>query len=143
MSETDALRALMEADRWIDRVTSQRNHLPEMAELATLEDELRALLKALQEAQVATSTRFRRAYEDAPPKRERLRKRENDLATTLATSTANARELSAIQNELTTCASCSSASEDRELELSARPRAARRGGRGDQGPSPARRRAPW
>ena len=39
MSETDNLRALMEADRWIDRVTAQRNHLPEMAELVTVEEE--------------------------------------------------------------------------------------------------------
>ena len=36
MNETDNLRALMEADRWIDRVTAQRNHLPEMAELVTV-----------------------------------------------------------------------------------------------------------
>ena len=42
MSETEALRALMQADRWIDRVASQRNHLPEKTELATLEAELRA-----------------------------------------------------------------------------------------------------
>ena len=100
MSETDALRALMDADRWIDKVTSQRNHLPEMAELATLEEELRSLVKALQEAQVAKSP-VQTAYEDAKGEADRLRKRADDLEKTLATSTANARELSAIQNELT------------------------------------------
>jgi len=34
VSETDDLRALMEADRWLDRVGSQKTHLPETAELA-------------------------------------------------------------------------------------------------------------
>ena len=48
VNETDNLRALMEADRWIDRVTAQRNHLPEMAELATVEEELRGLLEVAQ-----------------------------------------------------------------------------------------------
>ena len=85
----------MDADRWIDKVTSQRNHLPEMAELATLEEELRSLVKALQEAQVAKSP-VQTAYEDAKGEADRLRKRADDLEKTLATSTANARELSAI-----------------------------------------------
>lgn len=116
MSETDALRALMEADRWIDRVTSQRGHLPEMAELATLEEELRGLIKALQEAQVAQSP-VRTAYEDAKNEAERLERRGKDLATTLANSTANARELTAIQNELEHLRELLGRSEDRELEL--------------------------
>ena len=70
MSETDALRALMEADRWIDRVGSQRNHLPEMAELATLEEELRELIKALQQAQDALEP-VHTAYEDAKGEADR------------------------------------------------------------------------
>ena len=41
----------MEADRWVERVIAQRGHLPEMAELATIEDELRALVASLKEAQ--------------------------------------------------------------------------------------------
>ena len=53
----DALRALTEADRWIDRVVAQRDHLPEHAELATLEEELRALLAALHEAQAVLEPR--------------------------------------------------------------------------------------
>ena len=105
----------MDADRWIDKVTSQRNHLPEMAELATLEEELRSLVKALQEAQVAKSP-VQTAYEDAKGEADRLRKRADDLEKTLATSTANARELSAIQNELTHLRDLLEKSEDRELQ---------------------------
>jgi predicted nucleic acid-binding Zn-ribbon protein len=115
VSETEALRALMQADRWIDRVASQRNHLPEKTELTTLEAELRALLKALQEAQSDIEP-IQRAYEDAAAEAQRLRKRENDLATTLATSTANARELGAIHTELDHVRELLGASEDRELE---------------------------
>lgn len=116
MSETDALRALMEADRWIDRVGSQRNHLPEMAELATLEEELRELIKALQQAQDALEP-VHTAYEDAKGEADRLGQRAKDLEKTLATSTANARELSAIQNELEHLRELLGRSEDRELEL--------------------------
>ena len=116
MSETDDVRALMQADRWIERVTSQRTHLPEKAQLAALEDELRALLKALQEAQSELDP-IRLAYEHAAAEGERLRQRQHDLASTLATSTANARELGAIQTELDRVRELLSASEDRELEL--------------------------
>lgn len=116
MSETEALRELMQADRWIDRVLAQRSHLPEMAELATLEDELRALVKALQEAQ-ARQAPVRTAYEDAKSEGERLSTRADDLARTLAASTANVRELTALQNELDHVRELLARSEDRELEL--------------------------
>lgn len=116
MSETEAVRALMEADRWIDRVGSQRNHLPEMAELATLEEELRSLVKALHEAQAAQGP-VRTAYEDARSESERLRQRANDLERTLSVSTANARELTAIQHELEHLRELLGRSDDRELDL--------------------------
>jgi len=51
VSDAEALRALMEADRWIDRVRSQKTHLPEIAELTALEAELRSLLKDLHDAE--------------------------------------------------------------------------------------------
>ena len=115
MNETDHLRALMEADRWIDRVTAQRNHLPEMAELATVEEELRGLLKALNEAQAAL-TPVRSAYEDAQRESSRLRIRAEGLDKTLSTSTANARELSALQAELVHVRELLARSEDLELD---------------------------
>ncbi len=106
----------MEADRWIDRVGSQRSHLPEMAELSTIEVELRSLLKALQEAQAAQAP-VRTAYEDAQSEAARLAKRAGDLERTLSASTANARELTALQNELDHVRELLGRSEDRELEL--------------------------
>lgn len=115
MSDVEAVRALMEADRWIDRVSSQRNHLPEMAELATIEAELRALLSALNEAQSALAP-VRTAYDDAVRDAERLRTRSRDLEATLSSSTANARELSALQRELEHVRELLSQAEDRELE---------------------------
>ena len=115
MSDTDSLRALMEADRWIERVFSQRNHLPELSELADLEVELRELVKALQEAQAA-SIPMRGAYDDAHAEAARLRSRANDLDKTLVSSTANARELGALQKELEHVRELLERSEDRELE---------------------------
>ena len=105
----------MEADRWIDRVQSQRNHLPEMSELTVVEVELRFLLKALNEAQAAQAP-VRTAYEEAQAEAERLAKRAADLEKTLSVSTANARELSALQHELVHVRELQEMSEDRELE---------------------------
>lgn len=106
----------MEADRWIDRVSAQRSHLPEMSELATVEDELRGLVKALQEAQAAQAP-VRTAYEDAAREAERLRHRANDLEKTLSASTANARELAVLQRELEHVRELLGRAEDTELEL--------------------------
>ncbi|HUV58135.1 MAG TPA: C4-type zinc ribbon domain-containing protein [Acidimicrobiales bacterium] len=116
MSETEALRALMDADRWIDRVSSQRSHLPEIGELADVESELRSLMKALQEAQ-AVQAPVRTAYEDSAVETERLRKRVSDLERTLGASTANARELTALHTELDHVRELLGRAEDRELDL--------------------------
>lgn len=116
MSDVEALRALMEADRWIDRVRAQRERLPELAELAGVEDELRALVAALSAAR-ATLAPVRTAYEDAQRESERLRRREAELSTALAHSTANARDLTAMQNEVTQVRARLGEAEDRELEL--------------------------
>lgn len=115
MSETDDLRALMEADRWIDRVTGQKTHLPEMVELTALEGELRGLLKSLNEAQ-ATLAPVRTAYEEAQREGDRLRTRAESLDKTLSNSTANVRELTALQTELQHVRELLERSDDLELE---------------------------
>lgn len=115
MSETDDLRALMEADRWIERVNTQKTHLPEMAELAALEVELRAQLKSLNEAQAAL-TPVGRAYEESQREGERLRARAEGLDKTLSASTANARELAALQHELQHVRELLERNDDVELE---------------------------
>jgi hypothetical protein len=106
----------MEADRWIDRVLAQRTHLPEMVELAALEVELRALVKALNEAQAALSP-VRGAYEAAQQEGSRLRTRAETLDRTLSNSTANARELAALTTELQHVRELLERSDDLELEL--------------------------
>jgi hypothetical protein len=106
----------MEADRWIDRVRAQKTHLPELAELATLEAELRALLGALRAAEADLAPLASRR-DVAAAESLRLKKRANDLDSALSSSTANARELSALQNELTHVRQLLVTSEDRELEL--------------------------
>jgi len=116
VSDAEALRALMEADRWIDRVGAQRTRLPEQAELATLEEELRGLVGALEGANAALAP-VRTAYEDTQRESERLRRREGEVATALAASTAGARELTALQKELTHLRELLAETEDRELEL--------------------------
>jgi len=115
VSETDHLRALMEADRWIERVAAQRTHLPEIAELAALELELRGQLKTLNDAQAALNP-VRGAYEETQREGDRLRARARNLDATLSNSTANARELAALQTELQHVRELLERSDDLELE---------------------------
>ncbi len=106
----------MEADRWIERVRAQKTHLPELAELAALEAELRGLLGELRaaEGEIAPLIKDR---DSVASESLRLRKRANDLDGALSSSTANARELNALQTELTHVRQLLEVSEDRELEL--------------------------
>ncbi len=106
----------MEADRWIDRVRAQRTHLPELTELASLEAELRLLLVDLRAAEGVVAP-LKSEYDVVAAESLRLRKRVNDLDSALSLSTANARELSAMQGELTHVRAVLATSEDRELEL--------------------------
>ena len=116
MSETDDVRALMEADRWIDRVTSQKTHLPELAELTSLEAELRQLLNDLHEAE-SLVVPVKSEYEGVARESVHLKDRARDLDDRLSSSTANARELTALQGELTHVRGLLAENEDRELEL--------------------------
>jgi predicted nucleic acid-binding Zn-ribbon protein len=106
----------MEADRWIDRVNAQKTHLPEQTELAALEVELRQLVKDLHEAE-ARLVPVKGQYDNIARESAHLRQRAGALDARLSTSTANARELAAIQSELTHVRALLGANEDRELEL--------------------------
>ncbi|HEY1824641.1 MAG TPA: C4-type zinc ribbon domain-containing protein [Acidimicrobiales bacterium] len=116
MSDTDALRSLMEADRWMERVRAQRTHLPEIAELAELEAQLRGQLSSLREAEALLTPVLARSRA-LEAESERLRLRAKDLDDALSSSTAGARELSAIQGELGHVRELLSRSEDVEIEL--------------------------
>jgi uncharacterized protein len=116
VSEADALRALMEADRWIDRVRSQKTHLPEIGELTSLEADLRGLLKDLHDAETALAP-LKTNFDTVDAESRRLRNRAKDLDDALNASTASSRELSAIQGELTHVRTLLAESEDRELAV--------------------------
>jgi predicted nucleic acid-binding Zn-ribbon protein len=116
VSEADALRALMEADRWIDRVRSQKTHLPEITELTALEAELRGLLKDLHDAESSLAP-LKANFDEVDAESQRLRTRAKDLDDALSSSTASSRELSAIQGELTHVRTLLAEREDRELAL--------------------------
>jgi predicted nucleic acid-binding Zn-ribbon protein len=106
----------MEADRWIDRVRSQKTHLPEIAELTALEAELRGLLKELRDAEGALAP-MKAHLDSVATESQRLRTRAKDLDDALSSSTASARELTAIQGELLHVRTLLAESEDRELDL--------------------------
>ncbi len=99
MTDADALRALMEADRWIDRVSAQRDHLPEAEELAALEAELRGEVGAIRDAEGALAP-LRAAYDEVATRADRVQQRRRELETALASSTGGARDLSAMHHEL-------------------------------------------
>jgi predicted nucleic acid-binding Zn-ribbon protein len=116
VEQLDTLRALNDADRWIERVIAQREHLPELEELATVEAELRSLLAALQEAQQAAEP-VRQSYLGAQETARKLLIRVKDLEVALASSTGSARELSAMQHELEQVRERVGAAEDDELNF--------------------------
>ncbi len=106
----------MEADRWIERVRSQRDHLPEGVELTELERQLRELLAELKVAEAVLAP-LSLLSDQTSKESERLRLRARDLDHALSASTASARELTAIQGELTHVRERLSDSEDRELAV--------------------------
>ncbi len=99
MTDAEALRALMEADRWIDRVIAQRDHLPESEELANLEGQLRIEVVAIRDAESAVEP-MRATYEEVAARADRIQRRRRELEAALAASTSGARDLAAMQHEL-------------------------------------------
>ncbi len=106
----------MDADRWIDRVHSQRDHLPELADLADVERELRALAEQLQSVE-AERRPARDAFNEAADRAESLRQRRSDLERRLAGAAAPARELTAMQTELERLSTSLNDAEDAEVGL--------------------------
>ncbi len=118
MSDLEALGALLDADRWIDRVTSQREHLPEGEALTAVESVLRTQAGAVRDAEAATAP-VRAAYDEASTRADRIQRRRRELEAALAASTAGARDLAAIQHELeSVVAQCEIADEAALLLLS-------------------------
>ena len=110
------LRALNDADRWIEKVGAQRDHLPELEELSALEASLRALLAELNEAQRAAEP-VRQSYLSAQESARKLTFRVRDIESALSSSTGSGRELSAMQHELEQVRERVAAVEDEELNF--------------------------
>ena len=110
------LRALNDADRWIEKVGAQRDHLPELEELSALEASLRALLTELNEAQRAVEP-VRQSYLSAQESARKLAIRARDLESALSSSTGSGRELSSLQHELEQVRERVAAAEDEELNF--------------------------
>ncbi len=111
-----ALAALVEVDRWIDRLAGQRDHLPEQAELTALESELRERAREIEVARAEVAP-TRVAYEEALTEAERLATRERDLRERLARSTAGAREIEAVAREAEQVAERRQGADERALAL--------------------------
>lgn len=116
MSDLEALRALMEADRWIERVSAQKSHLPELGVLTRVESELRNFAQQLRVCDDALAP-LRAKSAEREGESERLRARAQSLHAKLGASTANVRELTALQHELDVVLEHLSQSEDRELDV--------------------------
>ena len=116
MTDAAALRALMEADRWIDRVIAQRDHLPEAGELTVLEGQLRGEVSAIRDAEGVVAP-LRASYEDVAARADRIQRRRRELETALATSTSGARDLAAMQHELQSIAAQGDLADEEALEL--------------------------
>lgn len=114
MNSLDAVGALLDADRWLERVVAQRDHLPELAELASLEAELRSRLQELAQLD-AEGGPVRRRYEECRTESTTLTTKVRDVTHALETSTAGAKELAMSQRQLEQLRERLSAVEDEEL----------------------------
>jgi predicted nucleic acid-binding Zn-ribbon protein len=99
MSTTEQLRAVMDADRWVERVRQQDAHLPEREELATVTSAIDVLT---QELRAARSTRepLQKNFETRTTEVDAARAKIRLLQDRLSASTGNAKELSALQHEI-------------------------------------------
>ena len=111
---SEELRALMEADRWLERLAGQRATLLERVELARVEGDLRERLGALRAAEARLEP-LARAYDEASAESSRLRERRDRMASRLEAS-RDARESAALAGELDQVRDALAAAEDRELE---------------------------
>ena len=98
MADAEILHDLIEADRWLERVRQQREHLPEQEELDRIEESLRLRVLEVRETEVAVA-RARQAYDEQADRAERLRQRHRELERVLHQSSGS-RDLVAIETEV-------------------------------------------
>jgi predicted nucleic acid-binding Zn-ribbon protein len=116
VTDEEKILALMQADRWIEKVRSQREHLVESAELTEVENELRTLASRL--GAIETQRRpTKGSFDEAVDRAHTLRERRRELEGRLQSATVPARELTAMHQELEHLTKILNDAEDREVEL--------------------------
>jgi predicted nucleic acid-binding Zn-ribbon protein len=115
MNDAADLVALLEADRWLDKVLSQRSHLPELVALRELDARLTQLsadLRAAEALRAPLAEEFRLATEQA----DTLRRRRDELTRRINAPSTAAKDVAALDVELRHLDDIVSAAEDREVE---------------------------
>ncbi len=115
MAEGETLHDLIEADRWLERVRQQREHLPEQDELDRIEESLRLRVVEVRETEDAV-VRARQAYDEQAERAEKLRQRHRELERALHQS-SGARDLVAIETEARSVAHQCDEADERGLDL--------------------------
>ncbi|MGC8499092.1 MAG: zinc ribbon domain-containing protein [Acidimicrobiales bacterium] len=115
MAEAEMLHDLIEADRWLERVRQQREHLPEQGELDRIEESLRIRVAKVRETEDAVM-RARQAYDEQAERAERLRQRHRELERALHQSSGS-RDLVAIEAEARSVAHQCDEADERALDL--------------------------
>lgn len=113
--DRDDLLALVEADRWIERVVHQRDHLPEAQRLSELEATLRTMVSTLKEAESALAP-LEATFAEAESEAGRLRQRLAQVAARLNADGTAAKDLAVLQREVDHIKEILSDAEDREVE---------------------------
>lgn len=116
MSDADALGALTDADRWLDKLRKQREHLAEEEQLRAIEHDLRELadqLRAFEAQRRPVRDAFHRATEEV----NALKGRKDALDERLRTMTGAPRDAAALHDEVGRVGVALSEAEDREVAL--------------------------
>jgi hypothetical protein len=113
--DRDDLLALVEADRWIERVVHQRDHLPEAQHLSEIEATLRAMVTSLKEVEAELAP-LEAGFSEAEGEAGRLRQRLAQVSARLNADGTAAKDLAVLQREVDHIKEILSHAEDREVE---------------------------
>ncbi|MEI6710552.1 MAG: hypothetical protein WCL17_06195 [Actinomycetota bacterium] len=116
MDELTSLVALVDADRWIERVRGQKSQLPELVALHELEIEMKSLASVLTEL-TATLAPLKTELSQSSTAVSTLAQRKVELERRSAAPAATPKELVAVQSELEHVLVQLGEAQNREVEL--------------------------
>ena len=99
MDSLETLNALVDADRWIERVRGQKSQLPELKELGVLESEMKSVASQLSELNEAMLP-IKAELSGATSLVIQMTERRQELEHRLAAPSATPKELVVVQTEL-------------------------------------------